>query len=243
MQTPETFVCRCERVAAPFQGTRRKILASPLIAIRTRLSEETLREESASSDAVVVDGITDDRDPAFKRSDGLLARLAGIGRRIDQALAMVGWAALLLIMSLLTADVFCRYFFNSPISWAFDLIALYLMACVFFFGLADTLRHNENVAVDIVYRQLGGRAKAACDVVIYIAALGVFGVLFYVTLVATLDSFARREVMAGLIPWPVWAGYLLAPLGTFPAAVLSAVRLVLSIIELVAPRGASGRGG
>ncbi|MGF7158850.1 TRAP-type C4-dicarboxylate transport system permease small subunit [Rhodoligotrophos appendicifer] len=153
---------------------------------------------------------------------------------MDQLLAMIAWAALLLIMALLTIDVVLRYAFNSPLTWAFDLISLYLMACVFFFGLADTLRHNENVAVDILYGRLGGRAKSLCDVIIYIAATVFFGLMFYVTLVAAVESAAQGEVMAGLIPWPIWAGYLLAPIGTLPALVLSGVRLGVAIYELAA---------
>lgn len=38
------------------------------------------------------------------------------------------------VMMIVVGDVFMRYTFNRPFSWAYDLIALYLMAGLFYFA-------------------------------------------------------------------------------------------------------------
>ena len=50
---------------------------------------------------------------------------------IDRVTATIGTIFLFVIMIVVFGDVVMRYVFNSPFSWAYDLIALYLMAAVF----------------------------------------------------------------------------------------------------------------
>src|SRR5438445_1509319 len=65
---------------------------------------------------------------------------------------------------LLAADIFyqffTRYALNSSASWTEE-IARYLLICVVFVGIADLVRLNRHIQVDIAYRYL---PKAVCRV-------------------------------------------------------------------------------
>lgn len=155
----------------------------------------------------------------------VFARLESRTASVEGVLTIFCWSSMFLMMLVITVDVVLRYGLNAPLSWAYDLVALYLMPVVFFFGLTDTMRHNENVAVDIVYIQLSPRMKLVCDIVIYSVCIAVFAILFYATGLVALDSFIRNETASGLIAWPLWIGYTVAPIGTFPVILLCMLRL------------------
>jgi TRAP-type C4-dicarboxylate transport system permease small subunit len=153
-------------------------------------------------------------------------------KKAETTITAVGWGAMFVIMVLVTTDVCLRYLLNAPLRWSFDFITLYLMPMLFFFGLADTLRSDGHVAVDILYTHLSGRRKAGCDVCIYAISVVVFAVLLYASGQAALDSFARRETLSGLIAWPVWASYAIAPIGTIPILLLCIIRFFESLSRL-----------
>lgn len=158
--------------------------------------------------------------------------------RVETSLAAIGWAGMFAMMMLVSIDVFMRYMFNSPVRWAFDFVSLYLFPVVFFLALTDTMRHNEHVAVDVVYLALPDIGKSICNVVIYAVATLVFAMFFYITARLTLHSFMRGEVLSGLIAWPVWATYVAAPIGTLPVTILCFARFVgaLAVLVLGRPR-------
>ena len=58
-----------------------------------------------------------------------------------------------LIMIIVFGDVVMRYVFNRPFSWAYDLIALYLMAGVFFLVLSEAYTNRAHVSVDILQQK------------------------------------------------------------------------------------------
>ena len=73
---------------------------------------------------------------------GLFKSLAVIERAVTAVAATLSIA----IMLIVTCDVALRYLFNSPLTWAYDLISLYLMAAVFFLVLGDAHRAGAPLA-------------------------------------------------------------------------------------------------
>ncbi|HKJ10477.1 MAG TPA: TRAP transporter small permease subunit [Gammaproteobacteria bacterium] len=73
----------------------------------------------------------------------------------------ISWLTLLLVLDTF-AVVVLRYLFS--VGWiAMQESMTYLHAFVFLLGAAYTLRHDGHVRVDIVYRDLGPRARAWLD--------------------------------------------------------------------------------
>ena len=69
---------------------------------------------------------------------------------LERALTVIAVVFMFVIMLLVVTDVFMRYALNSPFSFTYDLIGLYLLAGVFFFTLSDALREHVHVGVDIL---------------------------------------------------------------------------------------------
>ena len=69
----------------------------------------------------------------------------GIIAGIERLYRLVAATCLAAIMLIVAADVLLRYLFNAPLSWAFDLISLYLMAGVFFLSRMPASNTTETL--------------------------------------------------------------------------------------------------
>ncbi len=129
------------------------------------------------------------------------------------------------IMVVSFSDVLLRYFFNSPLTWAYDLISQYLMVALFFLALAATQRHGHNVRVDILLRNVSTRTRNAMELLGESLAAVVMAAITYLGAVKFFQSWEGGFVIAGAIPWPIWATVVFVPVG----AGLLVLRLLASI--------------
>lgn len=90
----------------------------------------------------------------------------------------------------------------------------YLFALIFLMAAGWTLQRNEHVRVDVFSRRFSARWRAVIDLIGHtLVLLPIAGVLFYLGLQETLDSWRSHELSAdagGLVRWPVKA---LIPIG------------------------------
>ena len=170
--------------------------------------------------------------------------------RIDKGLAtmerlaaLVAIGFMLAIMLVVTADVVMRYLFNSPFAWAYDLIALYLMAGVFYFVLSDAYRANAHVGIDILHARMGPRARRAADLVTAAASLALFALIAYVGAERAWESFVNDEVLAGEIAWPVWLSAIMVPVGCALLLLRLALQFVRKLLGVATPRAAASASG
>lgn len=142
-----------------------------------------------------------------------------------------GFAWLILPLSFaLGYEVFSRYVFNSPTTWAFD--AAYMMyGAYFLMASAYTLSRDGHVRGDIFYRNFSPRTQAIIDLTLYLLvffpamiALMVAGWRFF------LASFLIRET-SPLSPYatPVYPLKAVIPLG----AALLTVQGVAQVLRCV----------
>ena len=156
----------------------------------------------------------------------MIRRISLALARYEAALLALGAICLFAMMIIVFVDVAMRYLFNSPLGFSYDLISLYLMVGVFFFALSDTLRHDEHVRVDILYLRMPEGLRRLCDRISYGLAAVLFAVVLWTGLIRALASTAQGEVMATLIPWPIWVAYWMVPIGTAPIVLLCLLRFI-----------------
>ncbi|MBN1191906.1 MAG: TRAP transporter small permease [Dehalococcoidales bacterium] len=89
------------------------------------------------------------------------------------------------IMLLTAVDVCMRYFFNRPISGAFDLTE-YLMVVVFAFALPYCTIKKGHISVDILMSRFPERVQAVINLVTAPLSLALFSLLVWQTIIATL---------------------------------------------------------
>ncbi|MGF1529100.1 MAG: TRAP transporter small permease subunit [Candidatus Competibacterales bacterium] len=120
-----------------------------------------------------------------RTSDLLSAFAEGTGR-------VVAWLTVILVL-VTFAVVVMRYQFNRG-SVALQESILYLHAAVFLLGAAYTLKRDGHVRVDIFYRAMGPRAKAAVDLLGTLLFLGPMAVfILWVSLPYVQDAWAITE--------------------------------------------------
>ena len=88
---------------------------------------------------------------------------------VDRVSAAVGklfaWCIVLLTLAV-SYEVFARYMFRRPTSWAFD-TSYILYGTLFMMAGAYTLSRNGHVRGDFIYRNFPPRRQAAFDLVLY----------------------------------------------------------------------------
>ena len=142
--------------------------------------------------------------------------LMAFSRTVDTLNAWVGrladWAVLL-SCAISAGNAFVRYGVSYS-SNAWLEVQWYLFAAIVMLGASYTLFRNEHVRVDLIYGNLGERARLWVDVFgIILFLLPATALLAWMTWPFFLDSFNRNEGSpnaGGLLRWPV---KILMPLG------------------------------
>ena len=180
--------------------------------------------------------------------DGLLRALAAVEKVVSSIAAFFMFAIMIIVFT----DVVMRYAFNRPFSWAYDLISLYLMAALFFFSLSDTLRTDRHVAIDLFRRAMPPRFQAFADVVIVLAAIVFFWLVFERGWLRAEEAWVSGDRLVGAVAWPTWIYYFLVPAGAGAILLRLGLRLCAHLstllghaetARLLAERGGDGKAG
>ncbi len=155
---------------------------------------------------------------------------------IDRVTATIGTIFLFVIMIVVFGDVVMRYLFNSPFSWAYDLIALYLMAGVFFLVLSDAYAAHAHVNVDILQQRLPPAGIRVTELVTCAVGIAVFTLIAWFGWLRAIDSYRAADVMAGAIAWPMWPSIALAPFGATMLALRLAGSFLGNVLSLATGR-------
>lgn len=125
------------------------------------------------------------------------------------------WIAgtLTILMGLaVTYDVFMRRFFKAPAIWAFD-FSNFLCAAVAFLAGGYTLIQRRHVNVDVLYRQLSPRRKAAANLGTSFLFFLLCGVLIRMGSVTAFESYQSKATTGGGWDIPLFLPQMLVPLG------------------------------
>jgi TRAP-type mannitol/chloroaromatic compound transport system permease small subunit len=145
-----------------------------------------------------------------------MAPLLAFSRAVDAVNAVFGRVAdwmVLLSCAISAGNAFVRYGVSYS-SNAWLEVQWYLFAGIVMLGASYTLFRNEHVRVDLVYGNLGERARIWVDVFgIILFLLPATVLLAWMTWPFFVDSFVRNEGSpnaGGMLRWPV---KILMPLG------------------------------
>ncbi|HHN66986.1 MAG TPA: TRAP transporter small permease [Thermopetrobacter sp.] len=80
----------------------------------------------------------------------------------------------------------------------------FFLAAASFLALAHTLRHGEHIRVNLLLRNLNGRARRAVELSAGAVGLLISGFFSWHTLLMVIDSWQFGEVSFGIVPVPLW---------------------------------------
>lgn len=156
-----------------------------------------------------------------------MTRLLALLVRIERVAVAVGCSFLFVLMIIVTADVFLRYFLNAPFIWTHDVVTLYLMPAIFFLLLSDSVKAGAQARVDILREHFPTLLKSLTDALGYLGAAASFVLIGLGGWRQFLEAVEHDEVVAGSISWQVWPSFLLVAIGSL----MLIVRLVIATIN------------
>jgi len=144
-----------------------------------------------------------------------LSKIAGFIYKIlgpfSKILLVVGAFSLMIIMFLTAADVIMRYFFNHPITGAFD-ITQYLLVIVFAFALPYCTLKKGHINVDILTSRLSKKTRTIIMGITAPISLALFSLITWQTIVATAIQKASN-IVSSVLPVPRYPFVLLLFIG------------------------------
>ncbi len=156
---------------------------------------------------------------------------------IDRFSEAVGGVLAWLIVPLVGAavwEVVARYGFDSPTSWAYEVIYM-LCAAMFMLGAAYALRIGAHVRTDFFSSKWTPRMRAAIDAIAYVAFFFP-GIALFMLVGAehAWTSYVRRDISAVTV-WhpPLWPLRAVVPLAAALLLVQGASELAKSIHALL----------
>lgn len=145
------------------------------------------------------------------RDPDMLSGLARFGyiadrilSRIELATAVIACVALAAIMTILFLDGVMRYLLNSPLTFAMDIVTLYLLSAGLLLTLAYTLRQGGHISVDMFSAMMSWRSQSFLLGLSLLAAVPVIGIMGYELAKSSWASWVRGEMLVGLHALPLW---------------------------------------
>lgn len=142
---------------------------------------------------------------------------------ITKVLTVIAATALTLMMFLTATDVALRYFFNSPISGALELVE-FLMAIIVPFSVAYCALEKSHVAVELIVDHFPKNVKSICHFCITLPSIAFILLLSwqnYLYIAETYDS----NLTSAVLHIPAYPFVIPIALGTFVYAVLLLVQM------------------
>ena len=121
----------------------------------------------------------------------------------SRGLAVIGAAALGVIVFAYSYEVTARYLFNAPTEWAHDLVS-YLLAAVVFLVAPDVARTRGHVAISFLVDRLTGPARRIALSTLMAAAALATGTAAWIIGNEALRQFETGIVTIAVHPIPKW---------------------------------------
>jgi TRAP-type C4-dicarboxylate transport system permease small subunit len=149
---------------------------------------------------------------------------------------IVGTLWILVIMFVMTGDVFGRLLFNSPIAGTPEIVRVSLVG-ILFLQLADTFWTGRLVRCDICTERLSSRGRIFIDMVSYFLGAVIFIILFIASVPATIQVWKLLEYEGeGALRVPIYPIRTLILIGSALTAILFVFRQVQSFQMFIRTR-------
>ncbi|MEH6507556.1 MAG: TRAP transporter small permease [Sulfitobacter litoralis] len=141
-------------------------------------------------------------------------RVSRILGRLENVVVIFSGLSIAAIMLVVVSDVAMRYVFQKPLGWSYDLIGSYLMICVFFFALSDTLHSHSHIAIDVFAHKLPRRFEHMSLTIGYAASTVILLMIAWQGWYRCQSAFADNNMISTTVPWPTWPSYFMVAVGS-----------------------------
>jgi TRAP-type C4-dicarboxylate transport system permease small subunit len=128
-------------------------------------------------------------------------------------LAKAGGYVLLCMMALTISDVIGRYFFNSPITGAYEITEVMMVTVVFLF-IGYTQAEKGHISIDFVIRLLPQKMRMTIDIVTHLVSLFIMILIGWMNILRCLELMRINEVTP-ILHVPISPFFLILAIGCF----------------------------
>lgn len=154
--------------------------------------------------------------------------------RLTAWMSLIGTAAILFIMVLITADVVGRAFLDTPIPGVPEIVSMLILSIVFL-QIANTLLRGKLTRADgflTLVRSRSPRLAGVIDAVMHLAGVGLLAILVYAFYPLFMRSYGRGEMVGTLGQFlaPIWPTYFVVLVGSVALCLAFALRAAQILI-------------
>jgi TRAP-type transport system small permease protein len=160
-----------------------------------------------------------------------LRRLTG---RLTHLLALAGFAGLLILAIMVTADILLRFLFDYPLQGVNDVSAV-VMAVVIAACIPQCLSLKQNISIEVLGSMSPRRIQLALNLFASLAVLGFFGLMVW-QFVPYAQAITASGEKTWVLGWPVGPWWWVAT-GFFGIAVLAQLVVVLGDVRAISGLG------
>jgi TRAP-type C4-dicarboxylate transport system permease small subunit len=134
-------------------------------------------------------------------------------------------------MLLVSYEVICRYFLNSPSDWSGE-INQYLLCVLSMLGGGYALLIDQHVRVDVIYRFFSPRRRSIAELATWWLVI-----LFSLTLLwfggeNAIDALIKNKKSMSLMEMPLFPSLVMVPIGALLILLQALARMVRCILTL-----------
>ena len=158
--------------------------------------------------------------------------------------AIITAVTLSICVVLVNANVIMRYFFNSPIRWAEEVVTS-LFVWTVFIGSAYAYRKHSHLGVDILVNLMPPKMKAVVKSVMSVVELLVLSMLTWISSQYVYHLIYNRAgklkiVMTDMLRIPKWWTAIAVPIGFGLSAIYSVYFMVKAVRAFMAKKKEGG---
>ena len=116
---------------------------------------------------------------------------------------ILGSVLVVVTILIVVYSVFMRYLINIPQTWTDELVGYFLVATVMF-GVAETLRKNEHIAVDLISAKLNTKNRRYVNIWGMIAVILLSMAMFFSSYQMVEFSYSVNLISDGYVEVPMW---------------------------------------
>ena len=162
------------------------------------------------------------------------SKIEQVGDLISRTCTLIAASSLAVIVCINAANVFCRYFFLSPFTWAEELM-LFLMILTVFTGAASVTWRQEHIRIEAFVNRLSPQhqnwAVAAAALVALVALSTVI-----ITGYSVVNMLYRFDQRSDALEFPMWIAQTSVPAGL-------GLIIFLFLLRAFVPRSTTQHGG
>lgn len=145
--------------------------------------------------------------------------MENVGHWLDKRIKYLGYLgaaiallSLLLVIFIISLNVFLRYFFGESLNFTFE-YSEYLFIVMVYMGFAYTARTGAHITIDLVVRRLPERARDALDGLTSLVALGLMSIYLLFAWNIFISSIVMGKKAMTVLQTPEWIPHSVLVIG------------------------------